>query len=123
VHRALNLSIPELSNQARYLFRKYPDVIKKDRLRIYNSKVSDMECLLSKTAVLLAFPHIPRKAGSHAREISFGIYCPDKDFAKNLIRWYETFLVDSRFGWIRTESELNGAINELEEEMFQEKRE
>jgi len=77
--------------------------------------------LLTRTAVLLAFPQIPRKAGSHAGEISFGIYCKDDDFAKNLIRWYSTFLVDSRFGWIRTESELNTTINELEEEIFQDK--
>jgi hypothetical protein len=122
VHRALNLSAPGFSNAARFLFRKFPEAIEQGRLRIYNSKVSDLEGLLSKSAVLLAFPHIPRKAGSHAGEISFGISCKDEDFAKNLIQWYRTFLVDSRFGWIRTESELNAAINELEEEMFQEKR-
>jgi hypothetical protein len=29
--------------------------------------------------------------------------------------------VDARFGWIRTESELDTTINELEEETFQEK--
>lgn len=122
IHRALNLSVPGFSNAASFLFRKFPEAIEQGRLRIYSSKVSDLECLLSKTAVLLAFPHIPRKAGSHAGEISFGIYCKDENFAKNMIQWYRTFLVDSRFGWIRTESELNTAINELEEEMFQEKR-
>jgi hypothetical protein len=121
VHRALNLSVPGFSNAARYFFRKFPDAIEQGRLRIYNSKVSDLECLLSRSAVLLAFPHIPRKAGSHAGEISFGISCKDEDFAKNLIQWYRTFLVDSRFGWIRTESELNAVINELEEEKFQDK--
>jgi hypothetical protein len=121
VHRAFNLSVPGFCNEARALFRKYPEAIEAGRLRIYNSKVSDTEFLLSKTAVLLAFPHIPRKAGLHAGEISFGIYCKDEDFAKNLIQWYRTFLVDSRFGWIRTESELNATINELEEEMFQDK--
>ncbi len=120
VHRAMNLSVPGFSNAARFLFRKYPEAIESGRLRIYNSQVSDIEFLLSQTAVLLAFPHIPRKAGSHAGEISFGIYCKDEDFAKNLIQWYRTFLVDARFGWIRTESELNATINELEEEMFQE---
>lgn len=119
VHRALNLSLLGFSNQARFLFREFPEAIKSGRLRIYNSKVSDIEFLLTRTAVLLAFPQIPRKAGSHAGEISFGIYCKDEDFAKNLIRWYRTFLVDSRFGWIRTESELNTTINELEEEAFQ----
>jgi len=123
VHRALNLSVPGFSNAARSLFRKYPEAIKSGRLRIYNSKVSDIEFLLSRTAVLLAFPHIPRKAGVHAGEISFGIYCKDEDFAKNLIQWYRTFLVDARFGWVHTEAELNTTINELEEEMFQEKRE
>jgi len=123
VHRALNLSVPGLSNQAHYLLRKYPEAIKSGRLRIYNSQVSDIEFLLTKTAVLLAFPHIPTKAKAHAGEISFGIYCKDEDFAKNLIQWYQTFLVDARFGWIRTESELNATINELEEEMFQDKRE
>jgi len=123
VHRAMNLSVPGFSNAARFLFRKYPEAIESGRLRIYNSQVSDIEFLLSHTAVLLAFPHIPRKAGSHAGEISFGIYCKDEDFAKNLIQWYQTFLVDARFGWIRTESELNATINELEEEMFQDKRE
>jgi len=122
VHRAMNLSVPGFSNEARSLFRKFPDAIESGRLRIYNSKVSDLEFLLTKTAVLLAFPHIPRKAGSHAGEISFGIYCRDEDFAKNLIQWYRTFLVDARFGWIRTESELNAAISELEEEMFQDRR-
>jgi hypothetical protein len=121
VHRAFNLSVPGFSNEARFLFRKFPEAIEQGRLRIYNSKVSDIEFLLSKTAVLLAFPHIPRKAGWHAGEIAFGIYCKDEDFANNLIQWYRTFLVDSRFGWIRTESELNAAINELEEEMFQDK--
>ena len=123
VHRAMNLSVPGFSNAARFLFRKYPEAIESGRLRIYNSQVSDIEFLLSHTAVLLAFPHIPRKAGSHAGEISFGIYCKDEDFAKNLIQWYRAFLVDARFGWIRTESELNATINELEEEMFQDRRE
>jgi hypothetical protein len=119
VHRALNMSVPGFSNEARSLFRKYPEAIESGRLRLYNSKVSDLEFLLTRTAVLLAFPHIPRKTGSHAGEISFGIYCKDDDFAKNLIQWYRTFLVDARFGWIRTEAELNATINELEEETFQ----
>lgn len=119
VHRALNLSVPGFSNAARFLFRKYPDAIKSGRLRIYNSQVSDIEFLLTRSAVLLAFPHIPKKAGSHAGEISFGLYCKDEDFAKNLIQWYGSFLVDARFGWIRTEAELNTVINELEEEKFQ----
>jgi len=123
VHRAMNLSVPGFSNAARHLFRKYPEAIESGRLRIYSSKVWDIEFLLSRSAVLLAFPQIPRKAGSHAGEISFGIYCKDEDFAKNLIQWYRTFLVGDRPGWIRTESELNAVINELEEEMFQEGRE
>jgi hypothetical protein len=123
VHRALNMSVPGFSNEARSLFRRYPKAIESGRLRIYNSKVSDLEFLLSKTAVLLAFPHIPRKTGSHAGEISFGIYCKDEDFANNLIQWYRTFLVDVRYGWIRTVAELDAAISELEEERFQEKRE
>ncbi|HUW19234.1 MAG TPA: threonyl-tRNA synthetase editing domain-containing protein [Sedimentisphaerales bacterium] len=123
VHRAINLSVPGFCNEARSLFRKYPEAIEAGRLRIYSSKVSDLEFLLSRSAVLLAFPHIPRKAGSHAGEISFGIYCKDEDFASNLIQWYRTFLVDSRFGWIRTESELDATISELEEEMFREKSE
>jgi len=118
VHRALNLSIPGFSNEAHSLFRKYPEAIKQGRLRIYNSKVSDLEFLLSRPAVLLAFPHRPEKPGSHAGEISFGIYCKDEDFARNLIQWYRTFLVDSRFGWLRTEAQLDSAINELEEEKF-----
>ena len=123
VHRAMNLSVPGFSNAASSLFRKYPEAITSGRLRIYNSQVSDIEFLLCRTEVLLAFPQIPRKAGSHAGEISFGIYCKDEDFAKNLIQWYRTFLVDARFGWIRTESELNATINELEEEKFQNRRE
>ena len=123
LHRALNLSVPGFSNTARFLFRRYPDAIKSGRLRIYNSQVSDLEFLLTRTAVLLAFPHIPKRAKAHAGEISFGIYCKDEDFAKNLIRWYRTFLVDSRFGWIRTESELDETINQLEEETFQNGRE
>jgi len=123
VHRAMNMSVPGFSNAARFLFRKFPEAIKSGRLRIYNSKVSDLEFLLTRTSVLLAFPQIPRKAGSHAGEISFGIYCRGEEFANNLIQWYRTFLVDARFGWIRTEAELNAAINELEEEMFREKTE
>jgi len=123
VHRAMNLSVPGFSNAARHLFRRYPEAIASGRLRIYNSQVSDLEFLLSRTAVLLAFPQIPRKAGSHAGEISFGIYCKDEDFAKNLIEWYRTFLVDARFGWIRTEADLNSVISELEEETFEEGRE
>ncbi len=119
VHRAMNLSVPGFSNAARHLFRKYPEAIESGRLRIYNSQVSDIEFLLTRTAVLLAFPQMPKKAGSHAGEISFGIYCKDDDFSKNLIQWYRTFLIDARFGWIRTESELNTTINELEEETFQ----
>ncbi len=119
VHRAFNLSVPGFSNAALHLFRRYPEAIESGRLRIYNSLVSDLEFLLSRTAVLLAFPHKPRKAGSHAGEISFGLYCKDPDFARNLIQWYRTFLVDSRFGWIRTEADLNAVINELEEEKFQ----
>jgi hypothetical protein len=122
VHRAMNLSVPGFSNAARHLFRKYPEAIESGRLRIYNSTVSDLEFLLSRDAVLLAFPQIPRKAGSHAGEISFGIYCKDEDFAKNLIQWYRTFLVDARFGWIRTEADLDAVINELEEETFQKGR-
>ena len=123
VHRAMNLSVQGFSNAARHLFRKYPEAIASGRLRIYNSKVSDIEFLLSRSAVLLAFPQIPRKAGSHAGEISFGIYCKDEDFAKNLIQWYRTFMVDARFGWIRNESDLNACISELEEEAFQDGRE
>ncbi|MBN1806335.1 MAG: hypothetical protein JW837_13890 [Sedimentisphaerales bacterium] len=122
VHRALNMSVPGFSNEARSLFRKYPEAIESGRLRIYNSHVSDIEFLLSRSSVLLAFPQMPRKAGSHAGEISFGLYCKDEEFAKNLIQWYRTFLVDARFGWIQTESELNAVINELEEEKFQSRR-
>jgi hypothetical protein len=123
VHRAMNLSVPGFCNAAHHFFRKYPEAVKSGRLRIYNSKVSDLEFLLTKTAVLLAFAHMPRKAGSHAGEISFGIYCKDEDFARNLIQWYQTFLVDARFGWIRTESELDATINELQEEVFQDRPE
>jgi hypothetical protein len=120
VHRAMNLSVPGFSNAARHLFRRFPEAIESGRLRIYNSKVSDIEFLLSRSAVLLAFPQRPRKAESHAGEISFGIYCKDDDFAKNLIQWYGMFLVDARFGWIRTEADLDAVISELEEEAFQE---
>ena len=119
VHRALNLSVPDFANAAQFLFRKYPDAIKSGRLRIYNGVVSDIEFLLSRSAVLLAFPHKRQKPRARAGEISFGIYCKDEDFAKNMIQWYSAFLVDDRFGCIRTESELNATINELEEEKFQ----
>jgi hypothetical protein len=120
VHRAMNLRVPGFSNAARHFFRRYPEAIESGRLRIYNSQVSDLEFLLSRSAVLLAFPQMPRKAGVHAGEISFGLYCKDEDFAKNLIDWYRTFLVDARFGWIRTEADLDTVISELEEEKFQE---
>ncbi|HLB73583.1 MAG TPA: threonyl-tRNA synthetase editing domain-containing protein [Sedimentisphaerales bacterium] len=121
IHRAMNLSVPGFSNAARHLFRRYPDALESGRLCIYNSIVSDIEFLLTRSSVLLAFPHKPKKAGSHAGEISFGIYCKDADFARNMIHWYKTFLVDARFGWIRTEAELDATINELEEEKFQDK--
>lgn len=120
VHRAMNLSVPGFSNAARHLFRRFPEAIESGRLRIYNSKVSDLEFLLSRSAVLMAFPQRPRKADSHAGEISFGLYCKDDDFAKNLIQWYGAFLVDSKFGWIRTEADLDAAISEQEEEAFEE---
>ncbi len=120
VHRAMNLSVPGFSNAARHLFRRYAEAIESGRLRIYNSTVSDLEFLLSRSSVLLAFPQMPRKAGVHAGEISFGLYCKDEDFAKNLIQWYRTFLVDARFGWIRTEADLDTVISELAEETFQE---
>jgi hypothetical protein len=123
VHRAMNLSVPGFSNAARFLFRKFPDSIKQGRLRLYNSKVSDIEFLLTKDSILLAFPQIPGRAGVHAGEISFGIYCRDEKFAGKMIQWYRGFLVDSRFGWIRTEPELDAAINELEEEQFEETKE
>ncbi|MCF7975902.1 MAG: threonyl-tRNA synthetase editing domain-containing protein [Phycisphaerae bacterium] len=121
IHRAMNLSLSGFSNAARFLFRKYPDVIEAGKLRIYNSTVRDIEFLLTPSEVLLAFPKKPQHAGSHAGEIAFGIYCKDVDFARNVIQWYKTFLVDGRFGWIRTESALNQVINELEEEIFQDK--
>jgi hypothetical protein len=122
VHRAMNLSVTGFSNAARHLFRKYPQAIESGHLRIYNSQVSDLEFLLSRSAVLLAFPQMPRKTGVHAGEISFGLYCKDEDFAKNLIQWYRTFLVDARFGWIRTEADLDSVISELEEETYQQDR-
>lgn len=117
IHRALNLSVPGFSNEARLLFRKHLEAIKSGKLRIYNSKVSDIEFLLTRTAVLLAFPQRPQKVDSHAGAIAFGIYCKDKSFAKNLIRWYDSFLVDTRFGRICTETELDIIINTLEEEV------
>jgi hypothetical protein len=121
IHRAMNLSIPGFANAARFLFRKYPEVLESGKMRIYNSTVSDIEFLLTPCEVLLAFPQKPRRAGSHAGEISFGIYCKDADFARNVIQWYRTFLVDGRFGWVRTESALTEVINELEEEIFQDR--
>ena len=102
------------------MFRKYPAVVDSGKLRIYNSTVSDIEFLLTPKEVLLAFPQKPKRKGPHAGEISFGIYCKDAEFARNVIQWYRTFLVDGRYGWIRTESALNEVINELEEEVFQE---
>ena len=121
IHRAMNLSMPGFANAARFLFRKYPDVLESGKLRIYNSTVSDIEFLLTRSEVLLAFPQKPRHSGSHAGAISFGSYCKDADFARNVIQWYRTFLVDGRFGWIRTESALTEVINELEEEVFQDR--
>jgi len=122
VHRALNLSVPGFCNAARHLFRRYGPAIESGRLRIYNSTVRDIEFLLTPTEVLLAFPQNPPRPGLHAGQISFGIYCKDAEFARNVIGWYKTFLVDGRFGWIHTESELDTIINELEEETFQGRR-
>jgi hypothetical protein len=122
IHRALNLSVPGFANAARHLFRRYPEALESGQLRIYNSTVRDIEFLLTSAEVLLAFPQNPPKAGLHAGQISFGIYCKDADFARNVIGWYKTFLVDGRFGWIRTESQLDTIINELEEETFQRRR-
>ena len=123
VHRALNLSVPDFSEAAQRLFHKYPDAINSGRLCIYNSTISDMEFLLSRTAVLLAFPLKPEKADSDGGEISFGVYCEDEYFARNLIRWYERFLVDARFGKISTEAGLHAAINELQAETSRDRRE
>jgi hypothetical protein len=123
VHRAMNLSIAAFANAARHLFRRYPEAIASGRLRIYNSTVSDLELLITPSDVLLAFPKKPKRAGSHAGEISFGIYCKDVEFAKNLIQWYRSFLVDGRYGWIRDESALNTIISELEEEVYQDRNE
>ena len=120
IHRAANLSIPGFANAARHLFRKCPEALESGRVRIYNSTVSDLEFLITPSEVLLAFPQKPKHTGSHAGEISFGIYCRDAEFAKRMIQWYRSFLVDGRFGWIRTESALNEVISELEEEVFQE---
>ncbi|MFC1766359.1 threonyl-tRNA synthetase editing domain-containing protein [Planctomycetota bacterium] len=120
IHRAMNLSIAGFANAARHLFRRYPEALESGRVHIYNSTVSDLEFLITPTEVLLAFPQKPQNQGSHTGEISFGIYCRDTEFAKRMIQWYRTFLVDGRFGWIRTESALNEAIGELEEEVFQE---
>jgi hypothetical protein len=121
IHRALNLSVPGFSMEARSLIRSYPRPIKSGRLRIYSSKVSDIEFLLTKSAVLLAFPQRPQSSGSYAGAISFGIYCGDENLAKNLIQWYKTFLVDTRYKRIRTEAELDVVLNELQEEKFQDK--
>jgi hypothetical protein len=121
IHRALNLSVTGFSMEARSLLRSYPRPIKSGRFRIYNSKVADIEFLLTRTAVLLAFPQKPQKPSSHAGAISFGIYCENASFAKNLIMWYKTFLVDSRFNRIKTEAELDVVLNELQEEKFQDK--
>ncbi len=119
VHRAMNLSISAFANAARHLFRRTPQAIESGQVKLYNSTVSDLELLITPSEVLLAFPQRPRRKGSHAGEISFGIYCKDPEFAKNMIQWYRAFLVDGRFGWIRTESALNEVISELEEEIFQ----
>jgi hypothetical protein len=40
-----------------------------------------------------------------------------------MIQWYQTFLVDARFGWIRTEADLDSVISEVEEETFDKGRE
>lgn len=56
VHRAINLSIPSLANTAEYLMRKHPKAIEKGLLLIYNSKVDNIELLLTSDEVLIAFP-------------------------------------------------------------------
>lgn len=120
IHRAMNLSMSSFANAANHLFRRYPQAIESGRLRMYNSTVRDLEFLITPDEVLLAFPRKPQSRRTHAGEISFGIYCRDAEFSKRMIQWYQTFLVDGRFGWIRTESALHEVINELEEEVFQE---
>jgi hypothetical protein len=70
VHRAMNLSVPGFSNAARHLFRRYAEAIESGRLRIYNSTVSDLEFLLSRSAVLL-FPRcLARRASTRAKSRS-----------------------------------------------------
>ena len=123
IHRAMNLSISAFANASRHLFRRYPRAVESGQVKLYNSTVSDLELLITPSEVLLAFPQRPKHQGSHAGEISFGIYCKDPDFANNMIQWYRAFLVDGRFGWIRTESALNEVISELEEEIFQQRSE
>ncbi|MHC4804807.1 MAG: threonyl-tRNA synthetase editing domain-containing protein, partial [Planctomycetota bacterium] len=103
VHRAINMSVPGLSNAARSLLRDHHSAIEVKRLLIYNSTVSDIEFLLTRTAVLLAFPKESKKPGSYTGEISFGIYCNDHNFANKLITWYEKFLIDNRFGTIKSQ--------------------
>ncbi len=61
---------------------------------------------------MLSVKPVPAKAG-------VGL---NSNFSKSIGVRSGTFLVDDRFGWIRTESELNAVINELEEEKFQDER-
>lgn len=113
VHRAFNLSVPAFCNAARHLFRTYRHAIESGRLRIYNSTVRDLEFLLTPTEVLLAFPQSPSGPSLHAGPISFGLYCRDPEFARNMVAWYTNFLIDKRFGRIRKEAQLDTIINEL----------
>jgi hypothetical protein len=119
IHRAMNLSVAGFANAANHLFRRHLEAIETGRVRIYNSTVRDLELLITPDEVLLAFPQKPKNRRTHAGEISFGIYCRDQDFAKRMIQWYQTFLVDGRYGWIRTESALQEVISALEEEVYQ----
>ena len=76
VHRAMNLSVPGFSNAARHLFRRFPEAIESGRLRIYNSKVSDLEFLLSRRR---------RAAGLSAEAAQGGFPC-GRDFLRHLLQ-------------------------------------
>jgi hypothetical protein len=76
VHRAMNLSVPGFSNAARHLFRRFPEAIESGRLRIYNSKVSDIEFLL-----------VPQRgAAGLSAEAAQGRFARRRDLLRHLLQ-------------------------------------
>ena len=115
IHRVVNLTAQSLANTAQSLFRRHHDAIDKGTLRVYGSHVDNLELLICPQAVLLAFPVHPKGSRTSTKEIGFGVYCEDAELVKKMAQWYRECIVDSGYGRLHTQVELNAAIEEARE--------